>query len=204
MCERASDAMQTTIRRYRESDAETAGCLIAETFRRFNLSYASAGEQERLLGPFRHAGSSDPAHRREIAALLQAPIVLAATVRETGRIVGILRGRPGRLHSLFVHEEFHRRGIGRAMMAVFEATCLASGVDRITMQSSLYAVPFYQALGYKRSTGVRSGPCFDGADFPYQPMKKLLWHGHPGGGASSSLRFPPHDAHTGRRPHVPS
>jgi len=195
--------MQVTIRRYRESDAETVGCLIAETFRRFNLSYASVEEQKRLLGPFRHAGSSDPAHRREIAALLRAPTVLVATVRETGRIVGVLRGRPGRLHSLFVHEEFHRRGIGRAMMAAFEETCRASRADRITMQSSLYAVPFYQALGYKRSTGVRSGPCFDGTDFPYQPMKKLLQHNAIGSGVSPSPPFRPHNAHTGRRPGIP-
>jgi len=42
------------------------------------------------------------------------------------------------------------------------------------MQSSLHAVPLYQRLGHKRSTSVRSGPCFDGNDFPYQPMKKAL------------------------------
>jgi len=42
------------------------------------------------------------------------------------------------------------------------------------MQATLYAVPFYLSIGFKRSTGVRSGPCFDGEYLPYQPMKKIL------------------------------
>ena len=36
------------------------------------------------------------------------------------------------------------------------------------------AVSFYKRMGYKKSTGARSGPCFDGEWFPYQPMKKVL------------------------------
>jgi len=166
--------MPFEIRPYRSSDSDVVGRLIAETFRRFNLSYAPAEEQQKLLGPFRHAGSEDPKHRDDIAALIRAPIVLVATAETPERIVGVLRGRPGRLHSLFVHEGFHRRGIGRALMTAFEEHCRRAGAEHITMQSSLYAVPFYQALGYKRSTGVRSGPCFDGVGFRYQPMKKLL------------------------------
>jgi hypothetical protein len=38
----------------------------------------------------------------------------------------------------------------------------------------LYAVPFYQKLGYKKSTGVRAGWSFAGQDFKWQPMKKIL------------------------------
>ena len=59
-------------------------------------------------------------------------------------------------------------------MAIFEKACVEAGTEKITMQATLYAVPFYQSLGFKRSTGVRTGPCFDGVDFPYQPMRKDL------------------------------
>ena len=59
-------------------------------------------------------------------------------------------------------------------MGAFEAELRAAGCEAITLQSTLYAVPFYQRLGYKRFTGVRSGSCFDGTGFRYQPMKKLL------------------------------
>ena len=166
--------MTAKIRRYRRTDAVEAGRLIAETFRRFNLSYASPDEQEKLLGPFRHADSDDEDHREAIASVVRAPIVLVAEDRVTGRLNGILRGSPGRLHSLFVRESHHRRGIGRRLMETFEVESRKAGHDKITLQSTLYAVPFYQRLGYKRSTGVRSGPCFDGTGFRYQPMKKTL------------------------------
>jgi len=167
-------AMDVGIRRYREPDAIDVGRLIADVFRRFNLSYASPAQQGKLLGPFRHAHSDDLEHQRAIAQVIRAPLVLIAEDEENGRIVGVLRGSPGRLHSLFVHDAYHRHGIGRQLVGAFETELRAAGCDAITLQSTLYAVPFYQCLGYTRSTGVRSGSCFDGAGFKYQPMKKLL------------------------------
>lgn len=98
------------IRRYRESDAVEVGQLVADTFRRCNLSYTSPAEQERLLGPFRHAHSEDPEHQHDIAAVIRAPLVLVAEDGEQGMIAGVLRGSPGRLHSLFVRGTCHRRG----------------------------------------------------------------------------------------------
>jgi GNAT superfamily N-acetyltransferase len=164
--------MAVRIRALRPSDVPEVGILIAETFREFNLSYAPHDEQEKLLGPFRHAHSDDPPHRAAIARLIQAPWVFVAV--EGGQVLGVLRGRPGRLHSLFVRKRAHRRGIGRRLMITFERKCRDAGATEVTMQSSLCAVPFYEALGYRRSTGVRKGPCFDGDGFPYQPMKKRL------------------------------
>jgi len=164
--------MSIKIRPYRAPDSMEVGQLIAETFREFNLSYAQPEEQEKLLGPFRHAHSNDEARQRDIAAVICAPTVLVAV--EDNRTVGVLRGSPGRLHSLFVQANDHQRGIGRHLMTVFEQKIRKTGHGKITLQSSLYAVPFYQALGYKRSTGIRSGSCFDGTGFKYQPMKKLL------------------------------
>jgi hypothetical protein len=49
-----------------------------------------------------------------------------------------------------------------------------SGAIVVRLQATLYAVGFYQKLGYVRSTGVRSGRIFDGTGFEYQPMKKTL------------------------------
>lgn len=164
--------MDITIRRYRTSDAVEVGRLIADTFREFNLSYASSEEQERLLGPFRHARSDDASHQEAIAQLILATWVWVATDGE--KIVGVLRGSPGRLHSLFVSKHAHRQGIGRKLMNAFEKKAFKAGVEKITMQATLYAVPFYQSLDYKRSTGVRTGSCFDGTGFKYQPMKKVL------------------------------
>ncbi|MBU0596283.1 GNAT family N-acetyltransferase, partial [Candidatus Bipolaricaulota bacterium] len=132
----------------------------------------SSEEQEKLLGPFRHARSDDQAHQEAIARLINATWVWVATDDE--KIVGVLRGSPGRLHSLFVSKHAHRQGVGRKLMNTFEKEALKAGAEKITMVASLYAVPFYQSLGYKRTTRVYCGPCFDGTVFPYQPMKKVL------------------------------
>lgn len=163
-----------TLRSYDDTDFRTVGILIAETFADYNLAYAAPDERERLLGPFRHARSSDPDHVAVLQRVIRAPMVIVA---EDGRtIVGVLRGSCGRLHSLFVAASHHGLGVGRQLLDWFEAECVEQGAEKITLASSLYAVPFHQHLGYKKSTGERSGRCFDGVGFPFQPMKKVLRH----------------------------
>ena len=167
-----------TIRRYRESDTESVGKLIADTYSEFNLSFALPKERALLLGPFRYAGSPEKAHREAIAQVIRAPIVLVAA--DDGEIVGVLRG--GRkdkqqrtvLQSLFVKGDHHRQGIGRKLVERFERECLWQGATVIRLAATLYAVPFYLAVGYKRSTGVRSGWSFEGSGLKIQPMRKVL------------------------------
>ena len=169
------DMLMITIRPFRESDARQVGILIADTFGDYNLSYASPEDRQLLLGPFRHARSPDPDHQAAIADIIQAAIMLVAedSERDDGEtIVGILRGRPARLQSLFVMGAYHRQGIGRQLVECFEQECLRRGSADIRVSSSLYAIGFYTRLGYKKTTGVRSGPCFDGTGFKYQPMRK--------------------------------
>lgn len=167
-----------TIRAYRDDDAASVGRLIARTYTAFNLGFAAPEEQADLLGPFRFAESTEPAHRAAIAEALTAPVVLVAV--EDGAIVGVLRGgrldRRGRtvLQSLFVDADHHRRGVGRRLVTRFEQMCLARGTTVVKLASTLYAAPFYQALGYRRSTGVRTGRSFQGSGLHYQPMKKRL------------------------------
>lgn len=160
------------IRPYREGDAAQIGVLIADTFREFNLSYAPPDEQQLLLGPFRNARSADPAHREAITGIIQAAILLVA--EDEGEIVGVLRGRKDRLQSLFVAGSHHRQGIGRRLVERFEEACRQQGATQIRVAATLFGIPFYRNLGYKKTTGVRSMPCFDGADLPYQPMIKTL------------------------------
>jgi GNAT superfamily N-acetyltransferase len=160
------------LRPYRESDAPAVGRLIAETFAAFNLAYASPAERALLLGPFRYAGSPEPYHRAAIAEALWAEMAYVA--QEGAGLVGVLRGRPDKLQSLFVRADRHRQGIGRRLVECYERQCRRRGSAQIKVQATLYAVPFYQKLGYKRTTGVRSMRIFEGTRFPYQPMKKVL------------------------------
>ncbi len=89
----------------------------------------------------------------------------------------MLRGRKERLASLFVRGDHHRQGIGRKLVERFEQESLRQGVAVIRVASTLYAVPFYLAMGYNRSTGVRPGWSFEGQGLQSQPMKKILKKG---------------------------
>ena len=162
----------TKIRCYQESDAERVGRLIADTYREFNLSFVPPEEVGLFLGPFRHSRSQEQAHQEAIAQVIRSAIVLVA--EDDGELVGVLRGRSERLASLFVRGDHHRRGIGRQLVERFEHECRRQGTTVIRVAATLTAVPFYLALGYKRSTGVRTGWSFEGRGLQVQPMRKVL------------------------------
>lgn len=161
-----------TICDYQERDATRVGCLIAVTYSEFNLAFASPEQLAAFLGPFRHAESTDPSHRKAIAWVIRSEMVFVAEDEST--IVGVLRGRKDRLASLFVRRDYHRRGIGRQLVERFEEECRQRGSTVIRVASTVYAVPFYLAMGYKRSTSLRSGWSFEGRGLQVQPMRKAL------------------------------
>jgi len=165
------------IRPYDEINAVAAGELIADTFGKYNLAHVSALQKKRLMGPFHYAQSDLDIHRKAISDAIEAPIVLIAETncQEGKALVGILRGGYGdRLHSLFVHEDYQRQGIGRRLVRRFEALMVERGSTVIRLAATPYAVPFYLTVGYKRSTGWREMKLFDAEMFRYQPMRKVL------------------------------
>lgn len=167
------EAHLTHIRLYLPSDAPAVGTLIADTYSEFNLSELSSEDRARFLGPFRFAGSPDRRHMDEIARVLQADILLVA--HDDGEVVGVLRGRKDRLQSLFVRGDHHRQGVGRQLVESFEEECRRQRSRLVRLAATLYAVPFYLALGYSRSTGLRTLTSFEGhGSLRYQPMKKEL------------------------------
>lgn len=169
-----------TIRSYQESDAQSVGILIADTYSEFNLSELTSEQRDAMLGPFLYARSLEPSHRENIAEALHAPTVLVAEMN--GQIVGVLRGgrtdRLGRtvLQSLFVSGSHHRQGIGRKLVERFEQEYIVRGVTVFKLLATLHAVPFYLEMGYRKSTGVRSIHSFEGQGLLSQPMKKILKH----------------------------
>ena len=160
------------IRDFQEGDAERIGQLIAETYGKYNLDFLTEEEKGPFLGPFRHAWSSDRVHQEAIGEVIKSPILFVA--EDDGKIVGVLRGRKERLASLFVRGDRHRQGIGRKLVQRFEEESMRQGVTVVRLASSLFAVPFYQSMGYKKSTGIHSGWSFDGHGLQVQPMRKVL------------------------------
>ncbi|MEE9442043.1 MAG: GNAT family N-acetyltransferase [candidate division Zixibacteria bacterium] len=162
-----------TIRKYQKKDSVAVGKLIADTFLKYNLSYASPEEQQKLLGPFRNARSKSQSHQDEIAKLISAPMVFVA-VQDKKKIVGVLRGSKEKMRSLFVLGNSHRNGFGRKLVMRFEKECVSQNSQVIKLMATVYAIPFYQKMGYKKTTGIRKMNCLDGTGLPYQPMKKII------------------------------
>ena len=161
-----------TIREYTEDDVEYVGRLIADTYTQFNLAYLPPEDLKSGLGPFRHAWSLEKAHQEEIARMIRSEWVFVA--EDDAEIVGVLRGRKERLASLFVRGDHHRQGIGRMLVERFELECKKYAPMAIRLAATVYGVPFYTAMGYKKSTGLRSSWSFDFRGLPTQPMRKLL------------------------------
>ena len=161
-----------TIRCYEESDAQSVGRLIADTYGEFNLSFVPPEARGPFLGPFRYARSPEKVHQEAIIEVVRAPIVYVA--EDDGEVVGVLRGRRERLASLFVRGDRQRRGTGRRLVERFEQESVRQGTTVVRVAAALYAIPFYLALGYRKSTGERMGWSFEGKGLKIQPMRKVL------------------------------
>jgi GNAT superfamily N-acetyltransferase len=117
-----------------------------------------------------------PAHRDAIADAISAPSVWVA--EQNGEIIGVLRGgrsdHRGRtvLSSLFVAGQHQGHGVGRALVERFEQEYAAQGASVFKVSATLSAVPFYESVGYKKTTGVRFTHSFGEPGLLYQPMKK--------------------------------
>ncbi|MCJ7694176.1 MAG: GNAT family N-acetyltransferase [Anaerolineaceae bacterium] len=155
-----------------KKDYESIANIIADTYSEFNLSHFSSEELPLFLGPFKYARSQEKIHQEALANVITSEMLYVADV--DGEVVGVLRGRKDRLASLFVRGDHHRQGIGRKLIERFEAESRSLGVKRIKVSATLYGIPFYQAMGYKRSTGLRKSRSFDGYGLIVQPMRKVL------------------------------
>jgi len=101
-----------TIRKYEESDTAAVGILIADTYSELNLPFVTGVELERFLGPFHYARSKKPIHQKANFDILRSPMMYVAEV--DGRVIGVLRGREGRLASLFCPRTTTVKGLAAA------------------------------------------------------------------------------------------
>lgn len=85
-------------------------------------------------------------HRMFVMGAYQMFVALDA-----GKIIGMITLR-NRTHIslLFVDEQYHRKGVGRALMQYLENYLLTEiGADRVTVNSSPYGEGFYHRLGFR-------------------------------------------------------
>lgn len=93
------------------------------------------------------------------------------TVSRNNRMIGMITLR-NEMHIslLFVDKNYHRRGIGRALIKCMAAYVRNElGKNRLTVNASPYGVPFYHRIGFRDLGPER---CQDG--ILYTPMEYLL------------------------------
>ena len=130
-----------TIRQLSEEDVFSASELVWRVFLEFEApEYSDEGiaEFQSFVEP------SFILHRMESGRFC----LWGAFERE--KVVGVIAiNSPLHISLLFVDKQYHRRGIARSLLdTVLNRETLVAGHDRITVNSSPYAVNIYQCLGF--------------------------------------------------------
>ncbi len=152
------------IRKINKKDVATAGELVAQTYCRFNYREGKKADIEKYANHFRPAKNDLPVLEKYF---LEAPICYVA--QDGKKIVGVIRGNKNRLTNLFVDGDYHGQGLGKKLIQKFESQAKALGSKQIKIRASLYALPFYLKMDYRKTTGVR---IFKGLQ--HQPIIKKI------------------------------
>lgn len=122
-----------TIRKLGKEDTESALRVVTEVFDKYEApDYTEQGAQEF------YKSIHDPDYLSQL-------IIYGAYDGE--KLVGVIATRSGGTHValFFVRGEYQRRGIGKMLFNTVLHKC---GADRLTVNSSPFAVPVYHRLGF--------------------------------------------------------
>jgi GNAT superfamily N-acetyltransferase len=151
------------IRKFKPADTVAAAQIIRDTYGTFNKN---EGTKDAVQG---YIDFWDPEKQLDEIKKRFSKKGIFLIAEEDGKVVGVARGRKEKLTTLFVKGALHNRGIGRKLMERYEKAAAATGSCEIKINASIYAVPFYEKLGYKKTTGIRNK-----WGLKVQPMKKNL------------------------------
>lgn len=142
--------MSPTIRQARTQDAEAISTLIMSL-----LSYFIAEPESAEVRPFLETLS--PAATKE---RINSDNYDCFVAEHDARILGVIALRDGsHVYHLFVRSDAHGRGIARAL---WEHVRSMSAERVFTVNSSLYAAPVYERLGFRATAAPRKA---DGLEF---------------------------------------
>jgi ribosomal protein S18 acetylase RimI-like enzyme len=133
------------LRAARLADAEALVALHARAIRVSAAAYYSEDEIDAWAGRMTVATCRDAMHSRSM---------LVAITRDTPpRIVGFgqLHPQEGVIEAIYVEPDCEMRGIGRALVFELEAVARKFGVEWLVADTSLNAVPFCRALGFRQA-----------------------------------------------------
>jgi GNAT superfamily N-acetyltransferase len=117
--------------------ADGISAVIRDAIKRVNAKDYPPAEIERLMQNF----STD-----KVRGLMQTRRTWIAFAK--GLVIGTGALQGTEVKSVFVSPDWHRKGIGAALMRTLEKTAEREGLRILEVSSSLSATDFYSALGY--------------------------------------------------------
>ena len=79
---------------------------------------------------------------------------------------------PAKIRAFFVHPDFARQGIARAILEACESEARTAGFRALELMSTLPGIPLYRALGYEGDERIEYE--FGGVMIPLVPMRKQI------------------------------
>lgn len=137
------------IRKFKKTDIYQIADLIKKVFKEFNTK----GQTKKAIKAYLAYYDTKNNLKGTTKNFLKSKIFFVAT--QKNKIIGVVRGNKERITNLYIDGHYHKRGIGRKLMHIFEKSAKKTGSSQIKIRSSLFAVPFYQKIGYKKTTGIR-------------------------------------------------
>ncbi len=140
-----------SIRKFKKEDTREVALLIKNTYQEFNSQ-----EYFRKSAIRNYLDRYDPNKKsvEDLYKKLSETIIFYVAISKN-RVVGMIRGKPDRIVNLFVDKDYHHKGIGKKLVEKFEQEARKDKIKEIKIKSSLYAISFYQKMGYKKTTGIR-------------------------------------------------
>ena len=83
---------------------------------------------------------------------------------------------PAKIRAFFIHPEFARKGIARAILARCESEARAEGFRELELMATLPGIEFYKSCGFS-STGDFELELREGVKLELVPMRKNISHG---------------------------
>ncbi len=152
-------------RRFQNSDIKQIAEIKLAVYSTFNKSECFDKKAASKYLAFTHPQKSE----QELLEAFKVRGAICYVAEDKNQILGYILGRTNRIVNLFVLGRVHNKGVGRGLVELFEQAAKKQNTSVIKIRSSLYATPFYQKMGYKKTTGVRS---FRG--LKVQPMQKII------------------------------
>ena len=151
------------LHKYNPSNLHEVASLIRKTFRKFNSKEGTKKGIKEYLDYY------DTKKNIDNVKETFSKNTIFFVIKKNNKIIGIIRGRKNKIGNLFVKGEYHKKRIGRKLVEKFEKEAKKQKSKEIKISTSLYSVPFYKKMGYKKITGIRNIK-----GLKIQPMKKRL------------------------------